>query len=118
MANEKRRYRIEREAITAFYADDLPNMATHCDQSKCGFSLYKGVLVQWDEDQDTRVLDFLDDMESSDRLSLLVVQEHEGGIAFLWEGYIPDNQYKEGASIEVDGDVWSIVESKCLPPRE
>jgi len=95
-------------------ASDLPNMATHCDQADCGFSLYRGVLVQWDEDHDDRVLRVLDDMKAKHLDKLLVVQEHEGCIAFVWRGSIPF-YYREGECIvEPTGDVWNITSSKTV----
>jgi len=43
--------------------------------------------------------------------NLLVVQEHEGSIAFIWCVSIPSD-YKEGKDIDVpDGDVWTICSS-------
>lgn len=94
--------------IAIMFESDLPNMATHCKQSGCGFSIHKGVLVQWDEDHDTRVLEFIDAMPVSIREGLLVVQEHEGGLGFIWDSYVPWD-YKEGDNIsEPGGDMWCI----------
>lgn len=95
------------------YDRDLPNMASHTDQSECGYSVYKGVLVQWDEDQDDRVLDFIDSLNASVLRNLAVVQEHEGVIAFRWVDHIPQG-FNEGESVEVEGDSWTIVESECF----
>ena len=38
--------------VAIFYETDFPDMATHEPQVNCGYSLYKGVLVQWDEDRE------------------------------------------------------------------
>ncbi|HNW10975.1 MAG TPA: hypothetical protein PKI71_06380 [Candidatus Rifleibacterium sp.] len=93
---------------------DMPNMASHCKQDECGFSVYRGVLVQWDEDHDERVLNLLDDMPAWVIDELLCVQEHEGSAAFVWKRFIP-NGYTEDDQIEPgDGDIWSIYSSKTI----
>lgn len=105
--------RIIRSEVILFFESDLPNMASHCEQKECGFSIYKGILIQWDEDTDIRILDFIDDMEEWLRIELLIIQEHEAGLYLRWkdDNYIPP-EYEEGKSIDVrDGDVWSIMES-------
>lgn len=86
------------------------------------FSFYKGVIVEWDEDMDTRILNFIDGMEFQDTLELLLVAECEGCISLLWRAYIP-SIYMEGSDqIEVrdDGwgcDWWTIQESCKISDR-
>ena len=103
---------------TTILQSDLPKMASHCDQSECGFSIYRGIMVQWDEDHDERVLDIIDNMFQHHRNSLLVVQEHEGTISFVWNEAIP-KPYREGMTVRPnDGDYWSIIHSSCLPKNK
>ena len=91
---------------------DLPSMASHCNQNQCGFCLYRGVLVRWDEDQDERVFELLDDMPAIVLDQLLVVQEHEASIIFVWSGTTPPKGYEEGGGIDIaSGDHWTIHES-------
>jgi hypothetical protein len=97
--------RVPLQPITVFYASDLPNMATHCSQEECGFSLYRAVLVQWDEDEDSRVLKFIDNLPDNIRNELLVIQEHEAGLGLLWKTHVPVG-YEEGREFEIDGDIW------------
>lgn len=97
--------------ITTFRATELPNMATHCSQEMCGFSIYRGVLVQWDEDHDERVLTVLDKMPAVVVDQLLVIQEHEAVLGLIWDRWIP-NKYVEGVEVEVEGDVWRINSSR------
>ena len=79
-----------------------------------GFSIYKGVVVQWDSDgRDTRVLGFIDRLSVWERKNLACVQEHEGCLTLLWKYSVPEN-FKEGKSVEVPGDVWSIHSSRSL----
>ena len=94
------RFVLRPKPTAVFLAAALPNTATHCDQSECGFSLYRGVLVRWDEDCDTRVLNFIDDRTKAERRELLVVQEHEGCIKFLWRSTIP-SRLARGCNITV-----------------
>ena len=102
--------------MTTFKLSDLPNMASHCDQSECGFSLYRGVLVQWDEDHDERILRVIDGMPAAVVDRLLVVQEHEGGIAFRWSGDVPEGYGLDSLGVdEPEGDWWPVVSSVGLP---
>src|SRR6185503_18619950 len=67
-----------------FYDRDLPAGASHCGQEECGFSIYRGVLVQWDEDHDERIFKFLDQLPAKILDKLLVVQEHEASLVLVW----------------------------------
>jgi hypothetical protein len=93
-----------------FYETDLPGMATHCPQAQCGFSLYKNVLVQWDEDHDERIFAILDEMDLQLLDRLLVVQEHKGSVAMIWSNSVPA-EFAEGQELFVGGDVWYVVQS-------
>jgi hypothetical protein len=100
--------------MITFHESDFPNAATHCNQHACGFSLYRGVLIQWDEDDDTRILGVLDAMPAGILDRLLIVQEHEGGINFVWKEQVPEG-YEEGKSIdEPGGDIWTVISSVAL----
>jgi hypothetical protein len=81
------------------------------------FSIWRGVVIQWDEDMDTRVLRFVDAMEDSDRENLLSCYEHEGGLTLLWKEGVPQ-KYLKTQSIEVMGDVWGICESYTAAARK
>jgi hypothetical protein len=85
--------------LVVFFDSGLPNLASHCPQSDCGFSLYKGVLIQWDEDQDERILKFIDQMPVEIRSRLLVAQEHEAALALLWKDSVPPG-YEEGDELQ------------------
>ena|ERR1700736_4557658 len=93
--------------LVVFYESELPNMASHCPQADCGFSLYKGVLIQWDEDQDERILSFIDLMPDAICSRLLAAQEHEASIALIWKDSVPGG-YEDGAEWEIDHDVWHV----------
>ena len=98
--------------LSAIVGDDqLPTMATHCDQADCGFSIYGTVLVRWDEDRDRRVLDVIDTLPRGVYDRLLVIQEHEASLALVWDGEPPEG-YREGDSVDVpDGDIWNVYSS-------
>jgi hypothetical protein len=80
------------------------------------YSVYKGVLVVWDSDYDSRVLDFIDDLDSETREKLISVGERKGSIHFLWAETIPD-QFLDGCRVDVGGDSWSIVSSECVKSK-
>lgn len=96
--------------IVVFHSGDLPSMATHCPQEDCGFSLYKGVLVQWDEDEDARILSFIDSLDTPTRANLLVAQEHEAALGLRWKGAVPE-AFDVDQEVEVEGDVWHVSTS-------
>jgi hypothetical protein len=95
--------------VFVIYDDDMPRMATHEPQRECGYSVYRGVLVQWDEDQDGRVFSFIDSLSDIERENLAIAQEHEAVIALRWKHYIPH----KCSGLDVEGDIW-VVESRLL----
>lgn len=78
-----------------------------------GVSCYRGVLVLWDNDEDTRVLDFLDEMPDMMRWELIAIHEHEGVVQMFWHGYIP-SEYKTDVE-SPDGDIWSPEHFLMMP---
>ena len=96
--------------IVVFYNTDLP-----ISGAGSGFSLHRGVLVQWDEDEDDRILTFIDELPEQIRQQLLVAHEHEAGLSLLWQDSVPEG-FEEGKDIDVDGDCWVIL-SSFAPPR-
>lgn len=87
-----------------------------------GVTRHLGVLVCWDEDRDTRVLDFLDGMRDADRECLVAVQEHKGALSLVWHSREPMDYsgtetfatYGTGTNHHVAGDVWFVCESRVL----
>jgi len=94
-----------------FFSNQFPNAATHCDQGSCGFSVYRNVLIQWDEDHDLRIMDFIDALPKVLRKNLVVVQEHEGNINFVWSLFVPRGYESEKMVDVPDGDCWYIMSS-------
>lgn len=89
-------------------------MATHKEQVACGFSLYRGVLIQWDEDGDERILEAIDIVPDDLRQYLLVVQGHEGHIEMLWNFRVPP-QFVNGKELELsDNDIWTITSKAVM----
>ena len=96
--------------MNVFKTSDFPSPDDH------EFSLYRGVLVQWDEDHDERVLRVIDYMPAKVVDRLLVVQEHEGSVAFVWDRTIPVGYEVDGPGIDVPGgDWWYVYSSVALP---
>ncbi len=94
--------------VLVLHADDFPNVGTAPLQY--GFSVHRSVVVQWEADHDTRVLDWLDTLSVATVQNLAVVQEHNGGIVLRWKAYVPD-EFAEGQAVEVLGDSWAIEAS-------
>lgn len=78
------------------------------------YSIYRGVLVFWDRDYDTRVLTFIDNNEMVIP-RMLAVSEHKAFLTVLWLNRVP-NLPKEVAWVnenyphegEVAGDGWQV----------
>jgi len=88
--------------IPIFSLDDLPEYhhSESVYQNKFGFSIYKNVLIQWDEDYDKRILNFIDQMPEKYRNNLLFCHEHEANLLLFWCKEVPV-KYREDEEIEV-----------------
>ncbi len=93
--------------LVTFTEKDFPNCASHCPQHECGFAIHRGILVQWDEDHDHRVLLFIDELTDAERDRLVIVQEHEGQLSLVWDSP-PENPFDD---VVVDGDTWTVTHS-------
>ena len=97
----------EEKPYPTFYKHQLPGSTT----VDYGLSLYRGVLVQWDDDHDTRIFKFIDKLKPKVRKCLLVAYERKGGLSLLWRDniFIGDRD-----QVVVGGDVWSIRFSELI----
>jgi len=89
----------------------LAEIEDEVDERDYGISLYRGVLIKWNEARDKRVPMLIDSMPIQIVEKLLAVCYHKGNVAFLWRGAVP-NDYAEYKSVNVWGDNWSICWSK------
>ena len=67
------------------------------------YSIYRGVLVCWDRDYDTRVLTFIDNNEMLIP-HILAVSERKAFLNVLWL----DEVYNFPNEVEVAGDGWQV----------
>lgn len=102
--------------INVFRVSDLPNMGVSMKGFSYGFSIYRGVLIQWDEDEDERILTFIDQIPAKVRCELSIVQAHEGGLGLVWCNGVPAG-YEVGKEFEVEGDFWVVEKSKSARKR-
>ncbi len=111
--NERPKAVITRQ-LPVFYREQFPN-STIDD----GFSLYKGVLIQWSTMWDIRICTFIDDLSPVYRENLLACQAHKGGISLLWKNnsMIPPG-IKERRRVEVEMDFWSVDRSTWVEEVE
>jgi len=80
-----------------------------------GVSLYKGVLIEWDRDYDTRIFTFVDRLLNKYEFTgykLLTAHESEGTSRLLWENKIPD---LTEADVTIDWDVWCVTSDSLNP---
>ena len=88
----------------------LENIKHFIDAWTESFTEYKGVLVFFDGDKDTRVLDFIDDLPEHLNRSLYAIGERKGSVVMVWKGHIP-KRFAEGEDFDIKGDTWSIYKS-------
>lgn len=100
-----------KNTIPKIRLSSLPDMQMCLNEHK-EISIHRGVVVVWDEDHDSRILDWIDDQPPVVISELIAVQEHEGSICMAWASDPPIG-YREGdGGFNVrDGDSWSIYES-------
>ena len=79
--------------------------------------LYKGVLVQWDEDYDQRIFTFINELSAENRARLAIAHEHEGVLSLRWLGLTPPG-YEDGDEVVVEEDAWYIVDSESIQPDQ
>ena len=94
---------IETGVLDVLRFDELPRMG----QNSNSFSIYRGVMIVWDEDEDTRIIEWVNSLDDIDREWLLVAHEHEGNIQTIWSQR-PYPHHFEGNSYEVACDVWTV----------
>ena len=74
-------------------------------------TVYRGIIVAWDEDYDARILCWIDSIPAAVVDELLLASEHEGSLHLVWKTNIP-MEFQGVPDVEVyDGDNWSIIES-------
>lgn len=79
-----------------------------------GFSVYRDIVVLWDDDFDTRVLDWIDSLTDETRQKLAAAQENEGNLYLLWHSEVPF-EYRVNGEVEAPkGDIWAIAKSSRL----
>lgn len=67
-----------------------------------GMSIYKNVLILWDEDFNIILYNFIDSL-GIDSSSLCAVMERKGRLYLLWHDVIPE-KYQENKSLDVESD--------------
>src|SRR5262245_6644548 len=70
-----------------------------------GVSAYRGVIVCFDEDYDTRVVELLDGMTDRERAELVAVFENEGCVNLYWRCEVPERF--RVAMIGIANDYWT-----------
>jgi len=111
---------MSEKRVTILQQNDLTELCSHAGRFQDnGFSLYRGVLVVWDDDYDVRVLDVLDRMPVNVLEQLLAVYERKASISFLWDKAVPHG-YTEYDPVDLepgDGDLFHIHNSFAREPR-
>ncbi len=77
---------------------------------KCGLSVYNGIIVLWDQDYDTRVLQMIDERFPIGQDKPIAVREYKGTINLLWKSKddaFVECFYQEQDDYTTEGDCWS-----------
>jgi hypothetical protein len=72
--------------------------------------VYRGILVFFDEDKDTRVLQFIDDLPQGIEKKLFAIGERKAGLTMVWRGKVP-YRYREGEEFECCGDLFHVAQA-------
>ena len=73
-----------------------------------GMSIHKNVLILWDEDFDTTIHNFIDNL-GIDAKSLCAAMERKGRLYLLWHDLIPE-KYQKNQEVLVNTDYFSEVD--------
>lgn len=80
----------------------------------CKVSVYRGIIIQYDEDEDDRILKLVDTLPNVDLNDLIMIGEHEGFVTALWkrESSVPYSlRNKAMVDVYIDreyGDSWGV----------
>jgi hypothetical protein len=107
---------VHSQPIYILYEGDFDKFYS-TDLKRRGLSVHRNVIVLWDEDQDTRIITFLDELPTDVVGMLAAAGEHEGTLSLIWKDLVPD-AYRMGKSVVVEGDCWSIQYSIPCPELE
>lgn len=96
--------------MKTFKLEDIPSKGIGHPRRDYPMTVYKGVLVVYDEDKDDRIKTFIRRLSKDERENLLIAEEHEGCLHLVWDRdtYIPSH-LEEGHEVDVEGDVWAIL---------
>jgi len=72
-----------------------------------GYEVYKDVVIAWDEDRDTRIKTFIDELSENERFNLVMCNENKGDLTLWWTDQIPE-KFQSKKSVVVEGDYWNI----------
>lgn len=81
-----------------------------------GQSLYRGVLVDWDYDYDTRILGYLSKIGGSILERLYSAGERKGFLSLWWTGYEPLPDLASKANASIWGDEWTVLSQWSSSP--
>jgi hypothetical protein len=95
----------------------LKNIEHFMDAWTESFCIYRGIMVFFDEDKDTRVLQFIDDLPDGVQKKLFAIGERKAGLNMVWKGRVP-HKYREGEEFECCGDLFHIVEAFEYSPTD
>lgn len=69
-------------SIPVFSLQNLKDVARSLDY---GISLYRGIIVIWDEDHDPRVFTLIDEYFQIGTKKPFAINEHEANVSILWK---------------------------------
>jgi hypothetical protein len=97
--------------LPTFGPRDFPQME---QEGKPSFSVYKGVVIKWDEDHDWKVTQIIDTIPADERRFLVIIQEHEECLSLVWHRRVP-RRYRIGKYIRLSGgEVYRIYDSRVV----
>lgn len=87
------------------------------DIERYGFTLYRNNMIIWDEDYDSRIIAFADDLAEYHEIENWILYENQGTLRIFWSwtnsGVRPEGIFDKGMVELSDGDTW-MVEATCM----
>lgn len=72
-----------------------------------GFSIYEGIIIVWDKNQDHNVIKIIDNLPDEIKEILLLISENNRKLTLYW-ATVPTDEYLIGEKIKIGKESWII----------
>lgn len=109
---------VQRSAVSVFTKDSYPNNSHSVarlvhEAMSFGISIYRGIIVIWDEDHDARILRFVDNLTNDELKYVIAVHERKGSLSIVYREHLVPN--RRGTPRLFSGKYEFLVDEDCWP---